>query len=68
MGAMKQLYTELQEAGARRCYPLTERDRRLHQAAFAMYIELELQKARWVLAGGDEEAIASIDKVLARVE
>ena len=37
-------------------------------AAFAMYMELRLQRQRWLAAGGDEDAIASIDRVLGKVQ
>ena len=71
MGAMKQLYTELQEAGTFRGMPrhiLNPNDPRLHQAALALYLELRLQRNRWINAGGHEDAVASIDRALARVE
>jgi len=73
MGAMKQLYTEQQEARMFRGIPrhvLEPNDPRLHRAALALYIELRLQRNRWINAGayGYEDAVASIDRALARVE
>ncbi len=74
MGAMKQLYTELQEADKARTFRgiprhvLNPNDPRLHRAALALYMELRLQRNRWINAGGYKDAVASIDRALARVE
>jgi len=72
MGAMKQLYTERQEAMqamSKFHEDLFDRnDPALSQTALRLYMELRLQRERWIGAGGHEDAVASIDKALASVE